>query len=562
MKKSRGLLSKQVCCILGYVAIIFVVSLFNTFSINDGLISVNNFYWLLFSLFLIFSLCIPIFVYLGVNKMKVLTPESLQDKYADIWEQYSLTFIKKHPDEKLNGKTRANADLYFSSEDIIGASFFNIPIMDYLKNISGTFVGLGILGTFVGFSQFLSNIIECGINFESVEIFNGLKVAFNTSLIGLFASIIYNLLITQPLLSLVKESNRLLCDSLDEQYYVSDEQCMRSLSDIVSITETSIDKNITNMCAEIKNIISAERDEFTKQVLGTTELLQHIDKSLGDIPDNVKLMSDELNKSIELAKSMTLEMSQKCVNTINSGLNKTFNQFTERFDKSSLTIEKATEAVSNFPTDLKNEMSVISSSVQNNFDALSNKIKADLAEIFEDVKREIPSILEEERKSDIERNKALMDASEDRFKILYGELVKNTSDACNSFYAKISDSIVQIEKLSKETNSFTNEYKNLHETLMDMSKRISESEDSLINGTFEIKSLLNNFITASDLMRDAQQNLKDISESLNKFPEQQREMNKLYTNAAEVMKNSLVQVIDHVNKLLDEKKNEPKEIES
>ena len=81
--------------------------------------------------------------------MLVLNPEILKDKYADIWKQYSLTFIKNHPDKKLNGKTRAYADLYFSSEDIIGTSFFDIPVMEYLKIISGTFVGLGILGTFV-----------------------------------------------------------------------------------------------------------------------------------------------------------------------------------------------------------------------------------------------------------------------------------------------------------------------------------------------------------------------------------------------------------------------------
>lgn len=584
MKKNRGLLFKQVCCILGYLVIIFVVSIFNTFSLKDGLISVNNLYWILFGLFLLFSLCIPVFVYLGFRTMLNLSPERLKEKYADIWKQYSLTFIKEHPDKKLNGKTRANADLYFSSEDILSASFLNIPVLDYLKNVSGTFVGLGILGTFVGFSQFLGNIIECGINFESVEIFNGLKVAFNTSIIGLFSSIIYNLLITQPLLSLVKESNRLLCDSLDEQYYVSDEQCMRSLSDIVSITETSIDKNITNMCVEIKNVISAERDEFTKQVLGTAELLKHIDNSLGNIPDNVKLMSDELNKSIGLAKTRTLEMSQECLKSINTELNKTFEQFTERFDKASLSIEKATDSVSSFPADLKSEMSSITHSLQNNFDVLSNKIDSDLSVVFEETKKEISSMIKEETKADIERNQTLMDASENRLKIvyedaeqklnsfldgtksiinaIYGEMVRNISEACNSFSSKISDSIVRIEDFSKETNNFTNEYKKLHETLINMSIRITESEESLINGTVEIKNLLNNFITASNLMRDAQQNLKDISESLNKFPEQQREMNMLYSNAAEVMKNSLVQMIDHVNNVLDEKNKESEESES
>lgn len=115
MKKNRGLLFKQVCCILGYLVIIFVVSIFNTFSLKDGLISVNNLYWILFGLFLLFSLCIPVFAYLGFRTMLNLSPERLKEKYADIWKQYSLTFIKKHPDKKLNGKTRANADPVINS---------------------------------------------------------------------------------------------------------------------------------------------------------------------------------------------------------------------------------------------------------------------------------------------------------------------------------------------------------------------------------------------------------------------------------------------------------------
>lgn len=584
MNKISGLLVKKICCIFGYLVVIFVVIRFNTFSLNDGFISANNLYWLLFGLFLIFSFCIPVFVYIGFKKMLNLNPESLREKYADIWKQYSLTFIKNHPDKNLNGKTRANADLYFSLEDILGASFLKIPVLDYFKNISETFIGLGILGTFVGFSQFLGNIIEGGINFESIEIFTGLKVAFNTSIIGLFSSIVYNLLITQPLLSLVKESNQLLCDSLDAQYYVSDEQCMRSLSDIIGLTETSIEKNITNMCAEIKNVIASERDEFTKRVLGTAELLEHIDNSLGNIPDNVKLMSDELNKSIELAKTKTREMSQQCLETINSELNKTFEQFAERFDESSHSIVKAIDSVSNFSTDLQNSMSAICNSVQNNFDILSNKIVEDVSSVFEYTKREISSTIKEETELNKDRYNSFINASEDRLKKVYAvtvkkmtnsfedakniintindKLVQNISDICNSFSTQISDSIVKIEEFSKETNSFTNEYKVLHETLLEMSKRVSESADSLISGTTEIKTLLNNFITASDLMRDAQQNLKDISTSLNSFPEQQQEMNKLYKSAAKVMENSLTQMIDHVNNVLDGKKNEAEEIEA
>ena len=116
--------------------------------------------------------------------------------------------------------------------------------------------------------------------------------------------------------------------------------------------------------------------------------------------------------------------------------------------------------------------------------------------------------------------------------------------------------------MEKKISYLNRTYADYKEALIEMSERISESEGNLISGTEEIKTLLCKFIDVSDLMMDAQQCLQDISESLNKFPEQQKEMNHLYENASEIMKNSLILLVDHVDEVLDKKTdNVSKEIE-
>ena len=102
-----------------------------------------------------------------------------------------------------------------------------------LKIVSGTFVGLGILGTFMGFSQALSGGIDIQNQTQLNVIVNGLKVAFNTSIFGLFSSIIYNFLIANPLLQLLNDRCKFISDELDTIYYISDEECIRTLGHIV-----------------------------------------------------------------------------------------------------------------------------------------------------------------------------------------------------------------------------------------------------------------------------------------------------------------------------------------
>lgn len=569
--KPSNLLLKLFLAFVGFTLIFLFVVRFNTFSLTTGIKDLNNFYWIVFFIFLLFSFLIPVLIVISVIDMNSLNEKKLQKSknYVTLWETYDKTFLGRDKSlcpEGMENKTRANADLYFSLEEIVSSKFLKLPILAFFKNISGTFVGLGILGTFMGFAQFLNNIIEGELNFESVLIFEGLKVAFNTSIIGLFASIIYRLFIYYPINGLAKATNTELCDAIDEEHYVSDERCMRSLSQIIEKTEISIASNFEKMCIDIGNVISAERESFTKQVLFATEQLAHIDNSLENIPVNVKLMSDELNKSIELAKEKTKEMSNECIANINKELENVFGRFANRFDDASTKIESATTEIEKIPDNFKDAINDILIPVKENFKSLEKGINKNLSNICVSTVNEVKRLFEEERNGLSEFNNKLSSTAETCLKDVekrmvhfieetkqstfstYKMLGKTISDSCAEFTQNVSESVSTLEVFSAKTGEFTNEYKLLQETLSGMTDKIRESQENVVNGTDEIKNVLSEFNKTSLLMENTQKIYNDLADSLKFLPLQHKKMQEIYQEGANVLRDALVVSIEDILK--------------
>lgn len=137
----------------------------------------------------------------------------------EICKAYSESFLQN---ETYN-KTRSNADLYFGGE-----TYFNdmntLPIQAFLKIIPGTFIGFGILGTFIGFAGGLSsiNISDSQSLLNGVQnLLDGLKNAFNTSIVGVLASMFLNFVLIHPLFNRLDRCSKILCDYLDTKFFVS-----------------------------------------------------------------------------------------------------------------------------------------------------------------------------------------------------------------------------------------------------------------------------------------------------------------------------------------------------
>lgn len=594
MRLDKNILSKIVSTLLGCILITLVVVSFQNFTSENKIGQLNTIYWTVFFIFLFFAFIIPlleIFSYLSIkqiiekNEMKSLKERiSAKKALSEIWKDYEKTFIENSSDPELIGKTRSNADLYFSVEEILSNSYCHFPIVEFQKIIPGTFIGLGILGTFMGFSQFLGNFIDGGINLDSFEIFDGLKVAFNTSIIGILSSIIYNFLVSQPNLYLINKGATDLSDALDNEYYVSDEKCMRSLGNIVSITEKSIKTNINKMVSDIKDVITEERHQFTEQVLGTADRLKEIDNSLENIPRNIQIMDKELNKSISLAQEKTEQQLKLTLNSIDTKVNEIFGKFATQFSESSDIIQDTVKSLNDFQKRIDSTITSANDKFNQNIAVVFSQTEKNIQVLYEGMTSNIKQMLNNETESNIESTKKLLSDTESRFMLVadrmnaefstsvaginksFETLVSNTKTDFqelnllmkNSFEntneqlaSSVKESVTQLELMTDKIRVFTDQYNQLETSLAEVSSRIVDSEESFTKTSTEIKSLFKQLVETAMLMKDSQQLFADMSMYLRRLPEQQKEMERIFNIASDKMKESLVLLIEKTSEVLD-----------
>ena len=110
-------------------------------------------------------------------------------------------------------------------------------------------MGMGILGTFLGFSTGFQDIKFSSADsvsmLQSIEslVQSGLSTAFNTSIVGVFASIVYSFLIYNPLLKEITSYFENLSDNLDKEFYLSETEALMQYTMLTDENEQNITFN-------------------------------------------------------------------------------------------------------------------------------------------------------------------------------------------------------------------------------------------------------------------------------------------------------------------------------
>ena len=219
----------------------------------------------------------------------------------EICNAYSESFLQN---ETYN-KTRSNADLYFGGE-----TYFNdmntLPIQAFLKIIPGTFIGFGILGTFIGFAGGLSsiNISDSQSLLNGVQnLLDGLKNAFNTSIVGVLASMFLNFVLIHPLFNRLDRCSKILCDYLDTKFFVSEVDAMQVTLTKNNRTQTfpfpqtmgELYTMLEQVASNINQMGATVGDQVTQSVKAT------LDKTIEKIiKEEIKKLKEEMNSSITL----------------------------------------------------------------------------------------------------------------------------------------------------------------------------------------------------------------------------------------------------------------------
>ena len=118
-------------------------------------------------------------------------------------------------------KTNIPSANYFNDDNVSKAHKLNLRMLD---TASGTLVGLGLLGTFLGLTFGIAGFDSSdssNIQQSIQNLLGGMSTAFSTSLLGMFCSLVYTAF-DKTLRNKMHRSLYSFTEHLDEKYYIDD----------------------------------------------------------------------------------------------------------------------------------------------------------------------------------------------------------------------------------------------------------------------------------------------------------------------------------------------------
>lgn len=299
------------------------------------------------------------------NKGRYSSLNSKNKKVNDVCNAYKKSFLVS--DDEDYHKTRANSDLYFGPETWLQDTN-PLPIQAFLKIIPGTFIGFGILGTFIGFAGGIGSIDLSNSEklLGSVEqLVGGLRNAFNTSIVGMLASMFCNFFLIHPLFNKLDAESKEFCDYLDNQFYVTEVDAMAIIDENNNkipfpVVLTQILTRLEGVSSNINSMGLTIGDQVTKSVIET------LDKTIEKIiKEEIQKLKTDLNSSIMLLEECQTSLQNapqqlKEAATVIENSAKNSSEIFENFSDSLIDIKNA---VALLPDDFKNVNESFSSTV-------------------------------------------------------------------------------------------------------------------------------------------------------------------------------------------------------
>lgn len=158
----------------------------------------------------------------------------------------------------VDGKDKTNlpAAEVFSLFETTKAYGINLKLLDVA---SGTLVGLGLFGTFLGFvigvSDFRDSTVE-EIQQSIKTLMGGMTTAFLTSLVGMGTSLLYSVMLDKPCRNNLLRSLSDLAARLDAQYYIDD----------LSLQQVARQNEMDQLFLRMKGLVEAATSSIAKEV--------------------------------------------------------------------------------------------------------------------------------------------------------------------------------------------------------------------------------------------------------------------------------------------------------
>lgn len=450
------------------------------------------------------------------ERKALVTGESFESKEHGIWAAYKTTFFDK--DFGIKNKTRASADLYFNYESVANTMMPSFPIASTFKLIAGSFMGLGILGTFIGFAIGLRNIDFSSTNtkvmLNGIEalVKNGLATAFNTSIVGVFCSLIYNFLIYNPLILKFNKYFEGLSDSLDQEFYVSETE---ALMQYTMLTDENA-QNVT-FSQSLRFIV----ENMNKQ----TDALNNFNDNLAD---KIANMNETVNTTLgKIANGVGTEVKDAVLENVHleidslklslSDAAKQLGMVAEKIENTPELLGKANDELKTYLEDTRTSFTdMLTQNLEANRTALGEvvtTIQTELSDKFADFASSIKSALKSSEKA-----AQLLDNIPGKIEQIESSFAEQESDVASRFETAAS----KLQEVSTSVNGYlesvesgitgilrdlTSAEENVKELLASAKMNEDNSGKNLTAVIDETNRMLEGF-------KNVDKNLKDIFEAI------------------------------------------------
>lgn len=307
---------------------------------------------------------------------KTISKVSNSEKILDALSNSKLGVLTKSYEENLTitttqgKKTNIPSSEYFSEGNICKSVKLNLRLLD---TATGTLVGLGLLGTFLGLTLGVKDFDSSDASKiqESIQVLlSGMATAFLTSLAGMTLSIIFTF-IDKSCRNRLSKGLYNLTERLDKDYYIDDIALATiNQGNMLDKLYTNIQHLIINQCNSVISTISAEAKSVNDKLTYTNQDGQVV--TMGNAIREILAENSEQSKALksfstDLAielnngfdESLSRQMQQKIL-PLMENVDNTTKTIIEHIDKMAEVVSSpATDMIQNVVAELKNSMSVV-----------------------------------------------------------------------------------------------------------------------------------------------------------------------------------------------------------
>lgn len=472
---------------------------------------------------------------------------SLSDtKFSPISESYRKSFKIK---DGSTLKTNIPASEYFNNIEVFKCFSLNQKMLD---SASGTLVGMGLLGTFLGLTIGISGFDSS--NSENIQnsiesLLSGMATAFITSLVGMLLSIIYTIFLDKPLRSKYTRALQILNNKLDESYYIDDLTVMK-------IQQTELFNDFANNLREhltyksesgdyvpISNAVreilreSSEQSKALKSFSTdlALELNQGFDESLSrqmqekivplmeNIDQTTKVVIEHIDKMSDNVASPATEMIQNVVDELKSSMTSIMKEFsqglsgsaTHQLEKLAIQLGTAAQSMADFPKNMENISTTLQTTIQ--------EVKAAIAEITDSTAVSSESALKQMQEQISYATTSMSNAIEDVKEIMTG-LTKKSEESGNQMVSRLADAS---ERMSTFLNGIVSSLSSsVQASMKSITDDVNDKQLSLLalqeDTTSQTKKLLETFNTAMNRLERINEN---VAGTMRQFQEAQGQIN-------------------------------------